>query len=236
MAQINKTTAGIMLAAVIGGGAIGATAIPAMAADGTGTSSSSTTAADGYGDRLRHARWSQGGPHQANGKTEEVLTGDTATKVEAAVKAAQPDATIERMETDADGATYEAHITKADGTRATVLLDANFTVTATQDRTRAVPVAGAMAARMMGPRTGIPRTADPDSSAPGRGITSRGTKARGKDCSGRRTPSSGAVSHEFLPAIPCLLDLRIGCTKDPQLRRTHAQSDGRPVLFRGRSG
>ena len=32
MAKINKATAGIMLAAVIGGGAIGASAIPAMAA------------------------------------------------------------------------------------------------------------------------------------------------------------------------------------------------------------
>ena len=136
MAQINKTTAGIMLAAVIGGGAIGAAAIPAMADDGSGTSSSSTTAPDGYSAGYSAGYGTpggQGGPHQANGKTEEVLTGDTATKVEAAVKAAQPDATIERMETDADGATYEAHITKADGTRATVLLDANFTVTETQE-------------------------------------------------------------------------------------------------------
>ena len=135
MAQINKTTAGIMLAAVIGGGtigAIGASAIPAMAADGTGTSSSSTAAPDGYGNGYGAPGGGQGGPHQANGKTEVVLTGDTATKVEAAVKAAQPGATIERMETDADGATYEAHITKADGTRATVLLDANFKVTGTQ--------------------------------------------------------------------------------------------------------
>ncbi|MDF9752011.1 hypothetical protein [Arthrobacter sp. ES3-54] len=126
MAKINKTTAGIMLAAVIGGGAIGASAIPAMAADST-SGSSSTQATNGYGTG------GQRGPHQANGKTEEVLTGDTATKVEAAVKAAKPNATIERMETDADGATYEAHITKADGTRATVLLDANFTVTATEE-------------------------------------------------------------------------------------------------------
>jgi len=136
MAQINRTTAGIMLAAVIGGGAIGAAAIPAMADDGSGTSSSSTTAPDGYSAGYSAGYGTpggQGGLHQANGKTEEVLTGDTATKVEAAVKAAQPDATIERMETDADGATYEAHITKADGTRATVLLDANFTVTETQE-------------------------------------------------------------------------------------------------------
>jgi ethanolamine utilization microcompartment shell protein EutL len=127
MAKINKVTAGIMLAAVIGGGAIGASAIPAMAAD-SATGSSSTQPADGYGTGAAR------GPHQANGKTEEILTGDTAAKVEAAVRAAQPGATIERMETDADGATYEAHITKADGTHATVLLDADFTVTDTQDQ------------------------------------------------------------------------------------------------------
>lgn len=126
MAKINKTTAGIMLAAVIGGGAIGASAIPAMAAGST-TGSSSTQSTDGYGTS------GQRGPHQANGKTEEVLAGDTATKVEAAVKAAQPNATIERMETAADGAAYEAHIKKADGTLATVLLNANFAVTSTEE-------------------------------------------------------------------------------------------------------
>jgi uncharacterized membrane protein YkoI len=132
MAKINKATAGIMLAAVISGGAVGAAAIPAMAADTTGSSTAATT--DGYGNGYGTTGGGTGGRHQANGKTEEALTGDTATKVEAAVKAAQPDATIERMETDADGAVYEAHITKADGTHATVLLDANFTVTGTQDQ------------------------------------------------------------------------------------------------------
>lgn len=71
------------------------------------------------------------GPHSANGITEEVLTGDIATSVEAAVKAAFPDATIDRMETDAEGATYEAHITKADGSDATVKLDASFAITET---------------------------------------------------------------------------------------------------------
>jgi hypothetical protein len=130
MAKINKATAGIMLAAVISGGAIGAAAIPAMAADTTGSSTAAPT--DGYGNGYGTPGDGTRGPHQANGKTEEVLTGETATKVEAAVKAAQPGATIERMETDADGAVYEAHITKADGTRATVLLDANFAVTETQ--------------------------------------------------------------------------------------------------------
>ena len=131
MAKINKGTAALMLAAVIGGGAIGASALPAMADDAAGTTSSSPTAATGSG--TAGSGGAARGPHQANGKTEEILTGDTAAKVEAAVKAAQPGATIERMETDADGATYEAHITKADGTRATVLLDDNFAVTGTQE-------------------------------------------------------------------------------------------------------
>jgi hypothetical protein len=138
MAKINRTTAGIMLAAVIGGGAIGASALPAMADDASGSSTSPpATGANGYGNGYGTADGGTGGPrgpHQANGKTEEILTGDTAAKVEAAVKSAQPEATIERMETDADGATYEAHITEADGTHATVLLDENFTVTETQDQ------------------------------------------------------------------------------------------------------
>jgi len=74
-----------------------------------------------------------GGPHEANGIAEEELTGDAATSVEAAVSAAYPDATIDRMETDADGGAYEAHITLADGSRATVTLDASFTITSTSN-------------------------------------------------------------------------------------------------------
>ena len=70
-------------------------------------------------------------PHTANGTTETVLSGDTATSLEAAVKVAYPDATIDRMETDAEGAAYEAHITRADGSDATVKLDASFAVTET---------------------------------------------------------------------------------------------------------
>ncbi len=74
------------------------------------------------------------GPHTANGITEEVLTGDTSSSVRAAVLAAYPDATIERMETDAEGAAYEAHVTLTDGSRATVKLDASFTVTGSEAR------------------------------------------------------------------------------------------------------
>ncbi len=67
--------------------------------------------------------------------TEEALTGDAAASVEAAVTAAYPDATINRMETDADGAAYEAHITLADGSELTVELDASFAITSTESAT-----------------------------------------------------------------------------------------------------
>ena len=43
-----------------------------------------------------------------------------------------PGATIERAETDAEGAAFEVHVTKADGSEATVKLDASFNVTSTE--------------------------------------------------------------------------------------------------------
>lgn len=61
-----------------------------------------------------------------NGPGETVLTGDTATRVKAAVDKALPDATIIRMETDADAHVYEAHVKKADGTVVTLYFDSSF--------------------------------------------------------------------------------------------------------------
>lgn len=61
--------------------------------------------------------------------TEAVLTGTTADKVKAAALVAVPGATVQRVENDAEGAMYEAHVVKADGTKATVKFDANFGVT-----------------------------------------------------------------------------------------------------------
>jgi uncharacterized membrane protein YkoI len=72
------------------------------------------------------------GGHTANGITETVLTGDTAEKVKAAALAAYPGGTIQRVETDAEGAAYEAHMTKADGTPITVKFDASYNVTGTE--------------------------------------------------------------------------------------------------------
>ena len=90
-----------------------------------------TTPAPADGDKGTHDP-SKGG-HQANGKTETLLTGDTKTKAIAAAEAAVPGATVERAETDAEGATYEVHMTKSDGSDVTVKLDASFKVTDTID-------------------------------------------------------------------------------------------------------
>src|SRR5690349_24787755 len=69
------------------------------------------------------------GGHTANGVTEQLLTGDTASKVRDAALAAVPGGTIQRVETDAEGSPYEAHMTKSDGTEVTVKVDTNFSAT-----------------------------------------------------------------------------------------------------------
>jgi hypothetical protein len=69
----------------------------------------------------------------ANGKREELLTGDAAQKVTSAAQAALAGGTIQRVETDAEGAAYEAHATKSDGSRVTVKLDSSFKVTGVEE-------------------------------------------------------------------------------------------------------
>ena len=76
---------------------------------------------------------SKGGHVGKNGVKEELLTGETADKATAAALAAVPGGKIDRVETDAEGAAYEAHMTKPDGSHVTVTFDANYQVTATED-------------------------------------------------------------------------------------------------------
>ena len=59
---------------------------------------------------------------------EQLLTGETASKVRAAALAKYPGATILRVETDSDGV-YEAHLTTRSGQRVTVEVDKSFKVT-----------------------------------------------------------------------------------------------------------
>jgi hypothetical protein len=113
---------GLLLAGGIAGGALAATS-SASAADST-ASTLAAPSATGPGRPADTAT-----PVRAG---EKALTGtDLATAKAAALKAV-PGGTVFRVETDADGATYEAHMTKADGTRVTVKFDKSFGVTAIQ--------------------------------------------------------------------------------------------------------
>ena len=137
---------GVLTIAALGGGALGAALLNGSASaqtDPTTTAPAATTApTDATGGTTSPAAGARGdhgtrdpskGGHVANGITETVLTGDDATKATAAAQAAVPDGTIERVETDAEGATYEAHMVKADGSHVTVKMDASFSVTSVED-------------------------------------------------------------------------------------------------------
>ena len=124
-----------MIGATLGGGALGAALLSGTAnaqTDSTTTADSSTTAPAASAAPAAPRDPSVGG-HTANGITETLLTGDSATQVTAAALAAVPGATIDRVETDAEGATYEAHMTKADGSKVTVKLNADFSVASIED-------------------------------------------------------------------------------------------------------
>jgi len=119
----------LLVGTTIAGGALGASVVGSASAE-TGSASSSSTASGSTAPDP-----SQGG-HTANGITETLLTGDTATKVTEAAQGAVPGATVDRVENDAEGATYEAHMTKADGSRVTVKVNADFSVAGVEDGMR----------------------------------------------------------------------------------------------------
>jgi hypothetical protein len=102
----------------------------AAAASGNGSSSSTgTTPQSAPAAPNPQNPW---GPQRSD---ETLLTGDTLARVKAAALEKVPNATIVRVETDADGhAAYEAHLTKQDGTPATVYVDKQFDVVGVETR------------------------------------------------------------------------------------------------------
>jgi hypothetical protein len=126
-----------MSAAIVGstlaGGAIGASLVGTAGAADSSTTTAPSTSSSGAGAGTAPAAApafdpTRGG-HMANGVTETLLTGDTADKVKAAALAAVPGATVQRVENDAEGSPYEAHILKPDGTPATVKVGSDFKAT-----------------------------------------------------------------------------------------------------------
>jgi uncharacterized membrane protein YkoI len=107
----------------------GVTAVAAFALGGAAVAQAvgNTTTTDNNGSASKS---SDALPQRAD---ETVLTGEIASKVTAAATAKVPGATIERVETDADGhAAYEAHMVEADGRRVTVYVDKQFEVVGTE--------------------------------------------------------------------------------------------------------
>ncbi|MDQ6796540.1 MAG: PepSY domain-containing protein [Actinomycetota bacterium] len=135
MNPVRKAVVGAALAgAALTGGALGAALVNTTATAQTGTSTTtpaqSTPAPDSARPPFDPAK---GGHVGTNGTKEELLTGDTAEKVKAAALGAVPGGTVERVENDAEGSAYEAHMTKADGSHVTVKVDAGFNVTGTEE-------------------------------------------------------------------------------------------------------
>jgi len=133
MNPIRKAVIGAALVgSTIAGGAVGDSIIGTAHADTTPTTTASSgstqTTTAPAGAPAAQFDPTKGG-HTANGITEMLLTGDAKSKAEAAALAAVPGGTIERVENDAEGAVYEAHVTKSDGSHVTVKMDANFNVT-----------------------------------------------------------------------------------------------------------
>lgn len=75
-----------------------------------------------------------------HGPRETLLTGATLASAVTSANAAVPGATVVRAETDAQGATYEVHMKKADGSFVTVKENASYVVTSTQSGFGPAPV------------------------------------------------------------------------------------------------
>jgi hypothetical protein len=117
----------LVTATAVGASALGSTAIATAATSGSSPSTSSSRTTTPAGQPPGPQNPSQGG-HTLNGKTETLLTGDTAAKVKAAALARVP-GTAERVETNVDTSTpYEAHIMKSDGTDVIVEVNSDYSV------------------------------------------------------------------------------------------------------------
>ena len=120
--RLNKAAALAAIVVGVGGGSYGL----ASAASGSGSTTTTTVAAAPATSTQPPGATAQN-PWGNQRSDETLLTGDALAKVTAIAESKVPGGTVVRVETDADGnATYEAHMTKADGTPVTVYVDSSF--------------------------------------------------------------------------------------------------------------
>jgi hypothetical protein len=125
--------AGLLGAGLVAGAVLAGTLSAGAASSNRSAATGSQTAASGTASTGSSSGAARPGDPAAvgHGPGETLLTAAKAAKVTAAAKAAVPGATVVRVETDSDGAAYEAHMQKADGSFMTVKLDKSLTVTDT---------------------------------------------------------------------------------------------------------
>ena len=120
----------LVTAAAIGAAAVSGAAVATAATSGSSSTTTGTTTATPQNAPPPQQHDPSKGGHTVNGKTEVLLTGDTAAKVRAAALA-KVSGTVERVETNVDSsAPYEAHIKKADGTEVEVQVNSDYTIAA----------------------------------------------------------------------------------------------------------
>jgi len=128
--------AGAVLAAgLIAGSAFSLTAAANAATDATSTpvAATNSAASDSTATTTPDANHPDIFSPKPVRDDEKEVASDVAAKLTAAAEAKVPGATVIRAETDGDGAAYEVHLKKADGSVVTVKFDENYNITATED-------------------------------------------------------------------------------------------------------
>jgi hypothetical protein len=120
----------LVTAAAVGAAVVGGAAFANAATSGSPSSNAQNAGPPPAGYGAPQGFDPSKGGHTANGRTETLLSGATASKVRAAALA-KVKGTVERVETNVDSsAPYEAHIRKADGTEVEVQVSRDFSVAA----------------------------------------------------------------------------------------------------------
>ena len=125
--MFNKVRSGFVALAVLGAIAVGASAIAGAA------SNSGTTGTTGSQGSSGTATQRPDPATLSHGPGETLLTDGAASRVKQAVLDKVSGATVLRVETDAQGSPYEAHLRKSDGSEVTVKVNKQFAVTAVQN-------------------------------------------------------------------------------------------------------
>lgn len=132
--MLDSVEKALVVGAVVLGGALGSYGIAAAASGSSSSSTAGTTQAVAPSQTSPGATSTS--PWGGRRSDEMPLSGDAYDRVKAAALAkAGSDATIIRIETDADGhAAYEAHLVTAAGTPETVYVDRSYDVVGVEAR------------------------------------------------------------------------------------------------------